>query len=131
MRAVADLDGDGIDEFVVTSEWGIGVLKHDGVCFRTLMLAPRDTWFGHWRWDVTSGPGRDTIQGVANFTGDGRSEIMVWSSWGLATLAFSGGTLTTTRIHGNGDRIGGWLLDTRTTPAREQAGSSRTRTTTW
>ncbi|MEJ8849504.1 hypothetical protein [Variovorax rhizosphaerae] len=112
VRGVGDMDGDGIDEFVVTSEWGIGVLKHDGSCFRALMLAPRDTWFGGWRWDATVNTGRDRIKAVADFTGNGQCEIMVWSDWGLATLAFTAGSLSPTRIHANGTRLGGWLLGT-------------------
>ena len=51
VRGIGDVDADGIDEFVVTSDWGIGILKHDGICFRAVMLASRDTWFGGWRWD--------------------------------------------------------------------------------
>lgn len=112
VRGIGDLDGDGIDEIVVGSEWGIGVLRHDGTSFRALMLAPRDTWFGGWRWDATVNAGRDVIHAVADFTGSNRHEILVWSSWGIATLGLAGGTLTPTRLHGNGTRLGGWLLDT-------------------
>lgn len=112
VRGIGDMDGDGVNEIVVTSEWGIGVLKHDGVSFRTAMQAPRDSWFGGWRWDATVNTGRDRIKAVTDFIGDGKREIMVWSSWGVATLAFDAGTLTPTRIHVNGTRLGGWLLNT-------------------
>jgi hypothetical protein len=112
VRGIGDMDGDGIDEFVVTSEWGIGILKHDRVCFRTAMLASRDTWFGGWRWDATVNIGRDRIKAVADFTGNGKREIMVWSNWGLATLAYGSGTLAPTRIHANGTRLGDWLVNT-------------------
>jgi hypothetical protein len=111
---IGDLDGDGVDEIVVTSDWGIGILRHDGVSFRTLMQAPRDTWFGGWRWDATVNTGRDRIQDVVDFTGDGRREILVWSNWGMATLAFGNGTLQPSAIHPNGSRLGGWLFDTST-----------------
>ena len=40
-RGVGDIDGDGRDEMVITSDWGIGILKHDGHHFRALMAAPR------------------------------------------------------------------------------------------
>jgi hypothetical protein len=112
VRGIGDMDGDGHDEFVVTSDWGIGILKHDGVSLRALMLAPRDTWFGGWRWDATVNPGRDRIKAVADFSGDGRREIMVWSSWGMATLAYAAQALTPTRIHANGTRLGSWLFNT-------------------
>ncbi len=112
LRGIGDIDGDGADELVVTSEWGVGILKHDGVSFRGLMQAPRDTWFGGWRWDARVNSGRDRIKAVADFTGDGQREILVWSNWGIATLAYAAGTLAPTRIHANGTRLGGWRLET-------------------
>lgn len=112
IRGIGDIDGDGIDEFVVTSDWGIGLLKHTGFHFRALMTAPRDTWFGGWRYDATINPGRDKIMGVHNFTGTPRSEIMLWSSWGITTLEYNGVSLFPSRIYGNGTRLGGWLLNT-------------------
>jgi hypothetical protein len=112
IRGIGDVDGDGIDEFVVTSEWGIGILKYNGSHFRALLTAPRDTWFGGWRYDATINPGRDRIMGVQDFTGTSRSEIMIWSSWGIATLEYNGTSLFPSRIYGNGTRLGGWLLNT-------------------
>lgn len=112
VSGVGDIDGDGVDEMVVTSEWGIGLLKHNGHHFQALMTAPRDTWFGGWRYDATINPGRDRIKGVEQFTGSAKKEIAMWSSWGIATLEFTGSSLYPSRIHANGTRLGGWLLNT-------------------
>lgn len=112
IRGIGDIDADGIDEFVVTSEWGLGILKYNGSHFRALMTAPRDTWFGGWRYDATINPGRDRILGVHNFTGTSKNEIMIWSSWGITTLDYNGSSLFPSRIHPNGTRLGGWLLNT-------------------
>jgi hypothetical protein len=112
IRGIGDVDGDGIDEFVVTSEWGIGILKYNGTHFRALMTAPRDTWFGGWRYDATINPGRDRIVGVNNYSGTSSSEIMIWSAWGITALGYSGGSLFPVKIHANGTRLGGWLLNT-------------------
>jgi hypothetical protein len=112
IRGIGDFDSDGIDEFVITSEWGIGLLKYDGSHFRALMAAPRDTWFGGWRYDATVNSGRDRIMGVENFTGTDKREILVWSSWGIATLEYDGISLSPSRIHQNGTRLGGWLINT-------------------
>lgn len=46
--------------------------------------------------------------------GDGRSEIEVTSPWGLGTLDFTSGTLTSAALEPNGSRFDGWLLDTET-----------------
>lgn len=112
IRGIGDIDGDGIEELVVTSDWGIGLLKYNGVHFRALLTAPRDTWFGGWRYDATINPGRDRIQGVHDFTGTSKREIMIWSSWGITTLEYNGTSLFPSRIFANGTRLGGWLLGT-------------------
>lgn len=112
IRGIGDMDGDGIDEFIISSDWGVGVLKYNGFHFRALMVAPRDTWFGGWRWDATINTGRDRIMDVANFTGTSNSEILVWSSWGIATLQYDGTSLVSSRIHANGTRLGGWIINT-------------------
>jgi hypothetical protein len=112
VSGIGDFDADGADEFVVTSEWGIGILKYNGSHFRALMTAPRDTWFGGWRYDATINPGRDRIVDVGNFTGTSKSEIMIWSSWGIATLEYIAPSLAPSRIYSNGTRLGDWLLNT-------------------
>jgi hypothetical protein len=111
IRGVGDLDGDGVDEIVVTSDWGIGVAKHDGRKFRLDFGAPRDTWFGSWRWDATVNTGRDAIHGVQRYTSGHGKQILVTSSRGLAVLGLSGGALTPAVIHPNGTRLGGWAFD--------------------
>lgn len=112
LRSIGDIDGDGVDEFVITSEWGLGILKHDGSRWRQLLVSPRDTWFGGWRYDATVNTGRDTIVGVADLTGSAAKELLVTSSWGLGCLTWNGSALTTSFILQNGQRIGGWLLNT-------------------
>jgi hypothetical protein len=112
IAGLGDMDADGLDELVVTSDWGVGVLKYTGTHFRALMIAARDTWFGGWRWDATVNTGRDSIKTVARFTGTAASQFMVWSSWGMATLQYNGSSLFPTRIFSNGTRLGGWLLST-------------------
>jgi hypothetical protein len=112
IKGIGDIDADGVDEFVITSEWGIGLLKYNGSHFQALMTAPRDTWFGGWRYDATINRGRDRIMALRNFTGTSKNEIMIWSSWGITTLEYSDASLFPTRIHENGARLGGWLVNT-------------------
>ena len=45
---VGDFDGDGRAEILVTSPWGIGVLKQSGPTLSDPMLAPNGTRFGGW-----------------------------------------------------------------------------------
>jgi hypothetical protein len=111
IRGIGDIDGDGTDEMVLTSDWGIGILKYNGSNFRALLTAPRDTWFGGWRYDASVNTGRDRIMAVRNFTGSSNAEIMIWSSWGMTTLEYNGASLFPSRIFANGSRLGGWLFN--------------------
>lgn len=111
-RGVGDLDGDGRADAIVSSDWGIGIIRHDGRAFRCPFGVPRDTMLGDWRFDATSRTGRDRIVAVENFTGSGRQEILVWSNTGMATLERRGRSFQPSRIHTNGTRLGGWVLNT-------------------
>ena len=46
-RVNCDFDGDGRAEILVTSPWGIGILKRSGSTL-TAMMAPNGTRFGEW-----------------------------------------------------------------------------------
>lgn len=107
VRHTGDIDGDGLTEFVITSNWGIGILKHKNGRWRQLMIAPHDTWFDQWRYSI-----HDTIHGIANFTGGLNQELVISSSWGIACLSWNGSALLSPFILKNGNRIGGWLLNT-------------------
>ncbi len=105
---VGDFDGDGQAEVLVTSPWGIGVLKLTGGTLSVPMMAPNGTRFGGWllnTGDNVFGPARD-------FDGDGHAEILVTSPWGVGMLKLSGGTFTAPMMQRNGTRLGGWLLAT-------------------
>ena len=105
---VADLDGDGAAEILVTSPWGIGVLKLSGSTFTVLTRAPNGTRFGGWLLNTA-----DNVFGpVGDFDGDGLAEIMVQSPWGIGILKLSGNTFTVPMMQPNGTRFGGWLLNT-------------------
>jgi hypothetical protein len=45
---IADFDGDGRAEILVTSPWGIGILKLSGSTLTAPMMAPNGTRFGEW-----------------------------------------------------------------------------------
>lgn len=106
-----DFEGGGRASFVVTSGWGMGILKHDGTRWRQLVGAPRDTWFGAWRWDARVNRTRDVVRAVENFTGSGHAELLVTSSWGMGVLRRAGATMHATRAYKSGTRIGGWVYD--------------------
>ncbi|MDP9696672.1 UNVERIFIED_ORG: hypothetical protein J2X79_004255 [Arthrobacter globiformis] len=104
----ADFDGDGRAEILVTSPWGIGILKQQGNTFSNPVIAPNGTRFGGWLLNTAD----NLIGPVADFDGDGRAEILVTSPWGIGILEQAGNTLGNPLIAPNGTRFGGWLLNT-------------------
>jgi hypothetical protein len=103
-----DYDGDGQAELLVTSPWGIGILKHAGPTLSAPMMQPNGTRFGGWllnTFDNDFGPSAD-------YDGDGSAELLIRSPWGIGILKLSGSTLTAPMMAPNGTRFGGWLLNT-------------------
>ncbi len=105
---VGDFDGDGRDEILVASPWGIGVLKQSGSRLDAVMLAPNGTRFGEWLLNTAD----NRFGPVGDFDGDGRDEILVTSPWGIGVLKLSGSTFAVPMMAPNGTRFGGWLLNT-------------------
>ncbi|PKV50792.1 VCBS repeat protein [Aquimarina sp. MAR_2010_214] len=105
---VGDFDGDGRDEVVISSPWGLGILKLSGNNLVTLMLSRNNTRFGEWRLNSFN----NRVWGAADFDGDGRDEILITSPWGIGVLKWDGSRLTSTMLAPNGTRFGGWLLNT-------------------
>ena len=105
---VGDLDGDRRDELIVTSPWGIGMLKLNGATMSAPMMAPNGTRFGGWLLNTSD----NHVVTLADLDGDGRADIVITSPWGIGVLALSGSTLTAKMMAPNGNRFGGWLLNT-------------------
>src|SRR5262249_44577130 len=81
-----DFDGDGHDDMVFRSQWGIGIigLNLDGVP-HSLAIG----YFGWWQGDWNLGAA-DQIAAIGNFTGDPKAELVLRSGWGLGILAPDG-----------------------------------------
>jgi hypothetical protein len=82
---LGDVDGDGLDEIAVVSDWGLGILEAHGSSLNSLMLAPNGTRFGGWLFNSR----QDAIHG--DFDGDKRTEILITSPWGIGVLKVQGG----------------------------------------
>lgn len=108
---VGDFNGDGIDEILVSSPWGIGVLKKSGNTMTALMVAPNGTRFGGWVLDTNN----NRFGPVADYDTDGSAEILVTSPWGIGVLKYANGALTAVSTTANGTNLGsGVNLNTAT-----------------
>src|ERR671932_173309 len=105
---VGDADGDGKAEILITSPWGIGILKLSGNTLTAPMMAPNGTRFGGWLLNTVD----NHVGTMADLDGDGKAEIVIASPWGIGVLKLSGNTLTAPMMAPNGTRFGGWLLNT-------------------
>jgi hypothetical protein len=103
-----DFDGDGKAEILVTSPWGIGLLKLSGSTLTAPMMQPNGTRFGGWLLNTAD----NRLATVKDFDGDRRAEILVTSPWGIGILEQAGATMAAPTMKPNGTRFGGWLLNT-------------------
>ena len=109
-----DFDGDGIDDILISSKWGIGVLAKKGNQFESLLVKPQDTWFGEWRYNASVNRGMDKIEAIADFDEDGKDEILISSNWGIGMLELHGNTFRSKFVKPNGTRFGSWTYNSST-----------------
>jgi hypothetical protein len=105
---VGDFDGDGRMEIVVTSPWGLGILKLSGGSFSVPMMAPNGTRFDGWLLNTAD----NSFGRAGDFDADRHAEMLVTSPWGMGLLKLAGNTLKAPMMAANGTRFGGWLLNT-------------------
>jgi hypothetical protein len=105
---VGDFDGDGKAEILVSSPWGVGIMKLSGSTFSVPMMAPNGTRFGGWLLNTAD----NAFEPAGDFDGDRKAEILVTSPWGAGLLKLNGSTLSAPMMQPNGTRFGGWLLNT-------------------
>ncbi len=106
LRLIADLDGDGFDEMVITSPWGLGVLKMVGTNLRSVAMHPNgDNLGGYVVSNTHTFALSDQIRGGA------QQQIVVCDTTGIHVLGLIGSRLTRVGFVPNGTRIDGWLVD--------------------
>lgn len=108
IEGAGDFDGDGADEIVITSDWGIGILDFDGTNMTSLVAKPKDTWFGSWRYQASVNSGEDRIEGVGDFDGNGKDDILITSSWGIGVLTLYGSSMTSLVAKPKDTWFGSW-----------------------
>ncbi|QIG39406.1 VCBS repeat-containing protein [Microbacterium sp. 4R-513] len=105
---VGDVDGDGRAEILVTSTNGIGILKLSGASLTSLAVVSNGSRMGEWLLNTAD----NHFWAFADFDGDGRSDVLVTSPWGLGILSYSSGALTSSVMAPNGPMYGNWRLNT-------------------
>lgn len=107
VEGIADFNGDGQDDILMTSPWGIGVFTLQDSTLTPLMAQPNGAWFGAWRYNRQD----NVLEGIGDLNGDGRDELLLSSPWGMAALKLQGSTLTTILVRPKGTWFGGWCCN--------------------
>jgi Peptidase family C25 len=110
-QRVGDMDGDGLDEILVTGPWGIAILKQSHHKMVSLASIANGVHIGGWKLETAT----DNFRLVANFDNSDRASILVTSGRGIAILKFDSGKLVELTSARNGHHLGHgpnrWKLD--------------------
>lgn len=104
----ADFDGNGKAEILVSSPWGISLLKQNGNTMSQLMIAHNRTRVGGWLLNTAD----NELGPVGKFNSDAKTEILIVSPGGIGILQYDNATFRVLKMAPNGTRFGGWLLNT-------------------
>ena len=107
VRCVTDLDGDGRDEIVLSSFWGIGVLKLQGGELGSLVTYPMGSDI-----DGHTLSGAATIALADGLLGTPRKQLVVTDGAGVHVLDLVDGRLARVAFAEQGTRVGEWRIDT-------------------
>jgi hypothetical protein len=118
----ADLNGDGRQDIVITSPWGIGILTFDKASksLTPLMLKPNGTQFvmkapngkqlDSWVLDSL----RNSIAGFGTFNFLHTPSIVIRSDNKLGILTLDGDTLRLVAVVSDGNKVGTWKFNAKT-----------------
>ncbi|HEX8546468.1 MAG TPA: T9SS type A sorting domain-containing protein [Cytophagaceae bacterium] len=112
IHGTGDFDNDGRKDILISSPWGIGIIKYDGANFTTQFAIPNGSWFGFWNYNSIY----DVFKGIADINGDKKSDIILTNSLnGLAilTLNSTNTSFTSLSVNKNLENIGTWKLNTQ------------------
>ena len=107
IQLIADFDGDGMDELLVTSPWGIGILKMVSGVLSSVAMYANGTTIGTY---VVNNSDNFCI--ADKFRRTSRHGVLVVSRNGIDCLELSGDRIAQVATIRNGIRVDGWILDT-------------------
>lgn len=101
-----DFDGDGLTDFIITSEWGIGIMTFEDGSWKNLCAQQNGFGIGEYLFNS----GTDVIQGVVDLDGDGADEIIAFNDWGMAVLKWDQSRIKVIYAAPDGTDFNGWKL---------------------
>jgi hypothetical protein len=109
---VGDYDGDGRDEFIIKSPWGIGIIgRTDDGTLSDVAMVEYSHFMGSWRLGIA-----DTFHGCADFDGDESEDFIIRSDWGIGIIGLSDdATLQHLSMSPKNTTLQNWWLGERNT----------------
>jgi|GEM_PF-2108681 len=111
IHGTGDFDNDGRKDILISSPWGIGIIKYNGSQFTTQLALPNGSQFGQWNYNSIT----QTFKGIADINGDKKSDIILTSGnsgLGILSLNSTNSSFTSLSVNKNLENIGTWKLNT-------------------
>lgn len=103
IESIGDFNGDGKDDVLISSEWGLGVLILTPSNLNSVVLKPNNTRFDGWLLDTKR---EKKYSCIGDIDGDNKEEFIIESDWGIALFKTQNNTFKNLKMVKYGQNIG-------------------------
>lgn len=100
-----DLNGNGKDEFLIKSDWGIGLIEYNDGGLSHIAANRYRTRMGSWYLNSN-----DEIVAVGDFCGDDSDEFLIQSDWGFGIIEYDNGEFKSVTLKDYYSYLDSWQL---------------------
>jgi hypothetical protein len=108
-----DMDGNNMDEFLITNNNSLGLIKYENNSWQAITVVNNDDWCGSWRYNSSENEGKDKIIGFWNLLDSNTKSLLIVNESSIGVLQLVENELISAIVQPNGTAFGLWIYDSR------------------